>query len=307
MEKCSTKEKDKVTLTLESPTESRALARDDRVRLETRFVAAFVIVILALAVWTLYLYPDSTDQYFAWTIKPRMMPLAMGAGYAMGAFFFARVLTSRRWHHAALGFLPITAFTIFMLAATVLHWDRFHQGSISFALWVIVYVITPVLVPLIWLRNRTTDPGTPEPDDVAVPPLVRGAAGAAGVIVTLAAILIFLVPDLAINNWPWQLTPLTARVLAGWLMLPGIGGLVLSRETRWSGGWRLLIEAVSFGALLFFIGVVRAWSDWHFENPLTVLILAGLVIAPVVMVVLYARVEIMRRRPSRIDATMNAG
>lgn len=287
------------SVSTKSNPDARSLVPDDRVLLATRLVAAFVIIILVLAVWVLYLHPDETDQFFAWTIKPRMTPLAMGAGYAMGAYFFARVLLSSRWHRASLGFLPITVFTIFMLVATLLHWDRFHQGTVSFGLWIVVYVITPFLVPFIWLRNRAADPGTPEPGDLIVPSFVRQAAGIAGVAVTLFGILIFIVPDLAIRIWPWQLTPLTARVLAGWLMLPGIGGLVLSRETRWSGGWRLMVESVTLGAVLFFIGVVRAWSDWQFTNPLNGVILAALVLSLALMLLLYLRVETMRRSLSK--------
>lgn len=299
-----TREQNKMeSISMKTDPDARSQTPDDRVLLSTRLVAAFVIIILALAVWVLYLYPDQTDQFFAWTIKPRMTPLAMGAGYAMGAYFFARVLTSSRWHRAALGFIPITVFTIFMLLATLLHWDRFHQGTPSFGLWVVVYVITPFLVPLIWLRNRAADPGTPEPGDLIVPSLVRRAAGIAGLAVTLFGILIFLVPDLAIRIWPWQLTPLTARVLAGWSMLPGIGGLVLSRETRWSGGWRVMVEAVTFGAVLFFIGVARAWSDWQFTNPLNGMILVILVLSLVLILFLYIRVEATRRTLSKSSAT----
>jgi hypothetical protein len=282
--------------TIRSASRPRSLARDDRVLLGTRMVAGFVILILALAVWVLYLHPDETDQAFAWTIKPRMTALALGAGYAMGAYFFARVLTSTRWHRAALGFMPITAFTIAMLLATLLHWDRFHHGTFSFALWVVIYAITPLLVPLTWLRNRSTDPGTTEPHDLFVPRWVRRAAGLAGLAVTLFAVLVFVLPDLAIRSWPWQLTPLTARVFAGWMLLPGIGGLVLSRERRWSGGWRLLVESVSVGALLFFIGVPRAWTDWQFANPLNAIVLAALVFSLVAMLSLYVGIEIVRRR-----------
>src|SRR5438132_10241839 len=124
--------------------------RDDRILLTTRIIAVGVISILALAVLALYLFPDFTDQNFAWTILPRMMAMAIGAGYLMGAFFFVRVLTSSRWHHVAAGFLPITAFTIGMGLATILHWDRFHQGDYHAILWAVTYAITPFLVPFIW-------------------------------------------------------------------------------------------------------------------------------------------------------------
>ncbi len=270
-------------------------ARDDRVLLTTRLVAAFVIIILLMAVWVLYLHPDETAQFFAWTIQPRMTPLAMGAGYAMGAYFFLRVLTEKHWHHAAAGFVPITAFTILMALATLIHLDRFNQASTPFWLWTVIYAITPILVPLVWLRNRATDPGASDPRDLTVSPLFRRAVGLIGLAFTLAGCAIFIVPDLAIRIWPWQLTPLTARVLAGWMMLPGLGGVVLSLEARWSG-WRIMVESVTVGALFFFIGVARAWSDWKLANPLTILILAALVFGFVVVLLLYFGVETGRRR-----------
>src|SRR5579864_6352301 len=96
------------------------LTGDDHVLLLTRLVPAFIIPVLILAVLALYLNPGQTAQNFAWTIRPRMTAMAMGAGYLMGVYFFVRVLTTSRWHRVASGFLPITAFTTAMALATVL-------------------------------------------------------------------------------------------------------------------------------------------------------------------------------------------
>jgi hypothetical protein len=41
-------------------------------------------------------------------------------------------------------------------------------------------------------------------------------------------------PGFAIEAWAWKLTPLTARILAGWFALMGVGSLVLAVERRWS-------------------------------------------------------------------------
>src|SRR5437588_270570 len=86
-----------------------------------------------------------------------------------------------------------------------------------------VLPITPFLVPFIWYIQQRYEPGTPEPDDVSVPPRFHQLVGLAGVGALLASILIFLAPQLAMSIWPWTLTPLTARVLAGWLLLPAVG------------------------------------------------------------------------------------
>ena len=53
--------------------------------------------------------------------------------------------------------------------STLLHLDKFNT-SLSFYAWAFLYVVTPFLIPILWgLRNRATDPGTPDPDDVVVP------------------------------------------------------------------------------------------------------------------------------------------
>ena len=65
-----------------------------------------------------------------------------------------------------------------LLLATLLHWDRFDITQFPFQLCLILYIITPFLVPYLWIKNRATDPGTPEADDVSVtdrnPPGAKG-------------------------------------------------------------------------------------------------------------------------------------
>jgi hypothetical protein len=252
------------------------VAEGDRVLLLTRVVAACIIPILLLAVLALYLHPSQTAQNFAWTIRPRMTAMAMGAGYLMGAYFFASVLTTSHWHRVAAGFLPITAFTSAMGLATILHLDRFHTGQWNAILWEVLYAITPFLVFFTWLLNRRTDPGMPETTDAAVPGFMRQAVAVVGAVMLLAAVVIFVRPQVAIRIWPWSLTPLTARVVAGWLLLPAVAGIYLWREPRWSS-WRVPLESVAVACVFILVATVIAWDDWRPSNPLTVLFVAGIV------------------------------
>jgi hypothetical protein len=129
----------------------------------------------------------------------------------------------------------MTAFTIAMLILTVLHWERFDLGHPAFQLWLGLYVVTPFLVPWLWWRNRGANQGTAEAGDVTVPRAPRLALAVLGAGLLLYALATFAVPELAIRVWPWSLTPLAARVLSGWMALLGVGGLVIGRESRWSG------------------------------------------------------------------------
>jgi hypothetical protein len=127
---------------------------DDQIRPFTRIVAAIIIPFLIAAFIILYFFPDASGRRFAWQIQPAMTAVWMGAGYFGGAYFFLRVLLGKRWHRVAVGFWAVTAFTWAMLLATIIHWDRFDTGHLPFQIWLVLYVVTPFLVPFVWWRNR---------------------------------------------------------------------------------------------------------------------------------------------------------
>ena len=250
--------------------------RDDRILPLTRVVAAVVIVILVFAWVVLFLTPDTTDRRFAWTIHPTMTAMLMGAGYGSALYFFARVLSGRRWHRIALGFLPTTVFTWMMLGATFLHWDRFRHGSIPFLLWFWIYLLTPVLVPAVWLINRSSDPGALDEHDAVFPIWTRRAMAAAGLLLVAIAAWMYLFPASAIGVWPWLLTPLTARAVAAFVALPGVAWLAIASDRRWSAA-RVMLATIAIGLALLLVAVARAWGEFDHANALSYLYVAGLV------------------------------
>src|SRR6266700_7376359 len=147
---------------------SSGLTHDDRILPETRWLAALIIPFLVVAFIILYFWPNDTDKLFAWTIKPTMTPMMLAAAYFGGIYFFTRAILAKQWHLVKVGFLPVTAFASLLGIATILHWDRFNHSHISFYTWAALYFTTPFLVFAVWLRNRTTDPGTAESRDTSV-------------------------------------------------------------------------------------------------------------------------------------------
>jgi hypothetical protein len=274
--------------------------RDDRIYPVTRGIIGAIIPFLLVAFAMLYFWPDDTGRLFAWTIRPRMTPLLMGAGYIAGAYFFLRLLWAARWHHVGIGFLPVTAFASAMLLATLLHWDRFNHDHVSFYAWIILYLTTPAIVLALWIYNRRADPGTPDADDVAIPLPVRWVMGAAGAVVFGTGVLLFLFPNTMIAIWPWSLTPLTARVAGGWFALPGVFGLAIAADRRWSAA-RFALQSQALGIALILIGVARAWGDFDQSRPLTWGFVAGMVGLLIAIAALYIAME--ARRVSRNGAT----
>jgi hypothetical protein len=267
--------------------------RDDRVLPETRALAVFIVPFL-VAAFGLYLFPTHTD-WFAWPVKPTMTPLIMGAGYISGAYFFTRAALARQWHRVHLGFLPITAFTIFEAIATLRNLDPFDHGRVAFWVWVVLYAITPVLVPLAWLRNRATDPGTLEPGDRYVPRRIRTVLTAAGAVQCAVAAVLLISPSTMIDVWPWKLTPLSAGVLGGWFALPGVVALMMAIDGRWSA-IRITLQSQAIGLALILVGVARAWDEFDTSNVVTYLIVGGLALLLAGLLALAAYMHSLQRR-----------
>lgn len=258
----------------------------------TRLISAVVVPFLVLAFIILYFYPNLSGERFAWKIQPNMTAVFMGAGYLGGAWLFINAIFGRRWHHIAAGFPPVTTFTVAMLLATALHWDRFDIRHFPFILWLGLYVITPFLVPWMWLRNRVTDPGIPEANDLLVPVVARWSLRLLGIFLFVFAVVGFIAPQWVIGLWPWQLTPLTARVLSGWFALLGVGGIVISRDPRWSA-WRVGLQSIGLWHILVVIGAL--FNQVDFFNGLLNWYLISVTLVLIGMAVLYIQMESSRR------------
>lgn len=238
-----------------------AQRRDDRILALTRVVAVLVAPILAAAGTALYALPHATEQLWAWPMGPEMTALAVGGGYLAGVTLFVRAARQSRWHVVAAVFPAATVLTVLLLVATLLHWELFSHDHPSFWVWLVVYAITPVLLPVVWLMNRRRDPGRPQPGTPVVPRWVRTVVGLAGAVQLTAALVFFVRPAAAITLWPWDLSPLTARTITAFLAFIGALWLAFLVEARWSA-LRLHVEGATIGLALVAIGAVRARGDF---------------------------------------------
>jgi hypothetical protein len=144
------------------------------------------------------------------------------------------------------------------------------------------------------LRNRTTDPDTAEPNEVIIPQVIRLFIGVVGAITLAVSLLLFLQPDLMIRLWPWMLTHLTARVVGAMFALPGVVGLGIALEKRWSAA-RIILEAQAFSIVMILIATARAWGDFKQSNAITWLFVGGLSFLLLALATLYTSIEIYHR------------
>jgi hypothetical protein len=201
----------------------------------TRAIAGLILLILLDAAQLLFLYPARTEILWAWKLQPEVSAMLLGSVYAGGAYFWGRIMFGAPWPRVAAGFPAVIVFVWMAGIATLLHLDRFIKDAAPFVAWVALYAITPFLVPWLVARNHRrfgAPSGPPLPR-----PLVALLGGVGGALLAVG-VLFLIAPDVAIVNWPWPLTPLTARVTGSVLAMYGTVWLAVavhgsrSRRTR---------------------------------------------------------------------------
>ncbi len=268
----------------------RTPASRDAVFPLTRWVAALIVPFLLVAAALLLIWPDQTDRLFAWTIKPRMTALFIGASFLAGGYFFTRAATARRWSAIVTGFIPVAVFAWMMAIATLLHWDRFHHNNVTFFAWVALYATTPFIVLAVWLRNRHTALKENDRAEPRLPRAFRWAAGLLGGVLILGGLAFYLRPDWMAAVWPWSLTPLTGRVIVSFLTISALAELAMARAPRWNRA-RVIIQGQMLGLALVLTGVARAWGDFDPSTPATWIFVGAMAVLLLANVGVYAWME----------------
>jgi hypothetical protein len=216
-----------------------------------------------------------------------MTAMMLGSAYAGGIYYFSGLLMSSQWHRIKVGLIPVTVFASVLNVATILHWDRFNHGTLPFFAWTALYFTTPFIVFALWLRNRRQDTNLPDVIDATIPQSLRLVIGAVGVTTLAIAIFLFLNPALMIKLWPWTLTPLTSRVMAAMFSLPGMVGLGMAMDSRWSSA-QIILQSQGFSIMLILIAVFRDRADFNWSTPGSWLFTIGLAGMLAGIIVFYA-------------------
>lgn len=174
--------------------------------------------------------PANSSTNFAWPINPVVMAAVLGGFYITSAPLFLLPLFARRWENIRVMILPAVLFCTVQLAATFLHWDKFSVRTAPFYIWFASYLLPPpiFLAAYLWHQRQAASQVISSNDPI--PSWLHRALVICGGLLTVIAVLTFFFPGFLISVFPWQLTPLTARSLSGWLIAVGTILLWMSRE-----------------------------------------------------------------------------
>lgn len=243
------------------------MERDDRLLRLTIFTFAPLAMLSAVFGPLLFLLPTQTDKTFSWTITPPMSAVFIGAGYISGALAIYMLLRQGRWHPMRPFSLGGWGFILAAFGATLLHWDRFHHGTLFFYVWFVVYAVGPFLVPIAFWFNEKRN-RLPTSADRLLPPPLRLGLIIGGIIFTIIGIILFINPSLFIPYWPWELTPLIGRIIAGWIFLPSLGAAAAIFEPRYTA-YRPLIQLSTIWAALVLVGSLLHLNEFDFGRPIS--------------------------------------
>ena len=194
-----------------------------------RWILVPFVALATGAVISLYLRPEDTDEWFAWTIDPPFTAALLGAAYGGTLVFFAMTLRERAWADVRLAVSAPLLLSTAMLAATLLHLDKFHldEGgapAVVAWIWLIVYLVVPPALLAVAVVGQCT-PGDDPPRAVRLPAVIRVQLMGMGIAGVVGGAALFGWPTELAEHWPWPITPLTGRAIAAWLLGLGLAAL----------------------------------------------------------------------------------
>jgi hypothetical protein len=225
-------------------------------------------VLTLLATHQLFVRAEHTAQGFAWTIQPPLTAAFFGAGYAAGCVLVVLALQRGTWASARVGYLTVLLFVVLASAATLLHLDRFHFDAVDALpraaawVWLAVYIVVPVAM-VAALPAQLRSPGVDRASGVRLGPALRVALVVQATVLIVAGVALFLV-DSSRARWPWELTELTARAMASWLVALGVGAVLAVAQDdlvrlRPAAITSVVLAVLQLAALVRFAGDV-AWD-----------------------------------------------
>ena len=214
-----------------------------------KFVEAFLVANALAAVLSLLLAPGSED-WFTWTIAPDASARLLAVMYANALVLGVLALRQPDWAHARVLFVLITVFALAATAMTFFQLDPFLAHPwYHLAYWLGGYAVLVATAPvvLVWQERRN---GGRLPVTLPMTRLQRAGGAAAGTAMGAAALALLVSPAGFSDVWPWEVAPLTGRLLGVWLGAFAVAYAWALRDGDWARARPLYLAAPVTAALL---------------------------------------------------------
>ena len=143
----------------------------------------------------------------------------IGAGFLAGTLATGLALRATRWRSFSLLPPALWVLATTLLAATIIHEDRFKWDYAPTWVWTFVYGFVPLAIPvLVWRQRQVAEPVPAADPRLRV---LRILSGVFGVALLVGAVALYAAPVEVGEEWVWAVTPLLGRAVAAWYALFG--------------------------------------------------------------------------------------
>ena len=184
----------------------------------------------------LYVFPASTESYWAWTVSSPLSSTLIGSGFLGLGAYSGLVLKRNDWAQTQNGIGGAVMFFAVLLVATIVDRQMFSAYRIATSLWVIVCCTGAFVMPVLYRKQRRTTADQnhdgDQSKDLSRP--IRAILAIRGFIYLSLAILWLVQADVLVIAWPWKINPLELRILTAQLGIIGWNAIiVLSGRSSW--------------------------------------------------------------------------
>ncbi len=246
------------------------------------------LIAATFAVW-MFSFPELAVSHFAWPVEPRLAQIFIGAGYVFRTGFFFWVALEPAWHRVRWIFWGNLVFTGTLLFATFWNLDRFSWFFVTAHVWIVLYIVEPVVMIYLVPREREMGSPVPTPRGAVQPFLKWFLVAETGLFLTFGLLLV-LNPTFADLRWPWALNQLDAQIVAAWLLGWSVwaGTMAFARdwdEIRIGAALQILFGVALLATMVIFFPL------FDFARPTTGAYMGLVLILTVAMIFLFWRQE----------------
>jgi len=217
-----------------------------------------IILAASFVIWLLF-FPNHGD-IFAWPITPNMTAMFIGAGFIVRTYIGYYLWREEYWYRLRWQKWGNYGFLALIFLATFWHIEEMNWHSNIFVahIWVIAYIVEPLILPL--LEPRGPDGDQDYPDAEKKGPVMQGLKNTAAfglvVSVTMAG-LMMINPAFMDTRWPWPLDPFNARVMSAFFALTALWCVNIYLAEDWVEIKRNVLGLSIFALSQFLIWLVN--------------------------------------------------
>lgn len=203
---------------------------------------------LYVGFWAFF-FPAHVDKGLPWLVPP-FHARFIGAIYLSAPIFLGASMLARHYFEVRIGVFIIAIWTGALFVISLFYLSELDFNRTLVKVWLGTYLLYPLIgFWLTWIQRNTRDE-TASPN---IPGWIRNYFFVQGIIITILALALLIVPELIISVWPWKITRMLAQIYSGPIVAYGIGSIMLGRQRTMSE-----IRIVTLGIFALAIGALTA-------------------------------------------------